>query len=130
MGGDHAHETSVGLIDLKGHVKVLADGPGVDATPSISPDGRTVVFVSGRTSVASFFVTTVDGGESKQITNVGLENWMLFGGPPKGFVPPPVSSHHMEWVSDDVLRYNAGGGEFWKLDVRTGQAAPDLGGEK
>ncbi|WP_164015842.1 TolB family protein [Pyxidicoccus trucidator] len=130
MSADHKHETSVGIIDLKGRVKVLADGPGVDATPSISPDGTTVVFVSGRTSVASFYVTDVDGAEPKQLTNVGLENYMLFGGPPKGFVPPPVSSHHMEWVGADVLRYNAGGGEFWKLNVRTGEAFADVGGEK
>ncbi len=129
-GNSERHETSVGIIDLNGRVKVLADGPGVDATPSISPDGKTVVFVSGRTSVASFFVTTVDGGVAKQLTNVGLENYSLFGGAPANFVPPPVSSHHMEWLNDDVLRYNAGGGEFWKLNVRTGQAAPDVGGEK
>jgi hypothetical protein len=125
--GDHSHETSVAIIDMKGRVKVVADGPGVDATPSISPDGKTVIFVSGRTTVASFYVTTVDGAPPRQLTNVGLENWMLFGGAPENFVPPPVSSHHMEWVNDDVLRYNAGGGEFWKINVRTGQAAPDLG---
>ena len=130
MSSGPRHETSVGIIDMKGRVKVLADGPGVDATPSISPDGRTVVFVSGRTTVASFYVTDVEGTAPKQLTNVGLDSTMLFGGPPKGFVPPPVSSHHTEWLSDDVLRYNAGGGEFWKLNVRTGEAAPDLGGEK
>jgi TolB protein len=130
VGDGEGHETSVGLIDMKGRVKVLADGPGVDATPTISPDGKTVVFVSGRTSVASFFVTTVEGAEPRQLTNVGLENWSLFGGAPASFVPPPVSSHHMEWENEDVLRYNAGGGEFWKLNVRTGQAAPELGGEK
>ncbi|EPX60809.1 hypothetical protein D187_001458 [Cystobacter fuscus DSM 2262] len=130
VGDGEGHETSVGLIDMKGRVKVLADGPGIDATPTISPDGKTVVFVSGRTSVASFFVTTVEGAQPKQLTNVGLENWSLFGGAPASFVPPPVSSHHMEWENEDVLRYNAGGGEFWKLNVRTGQAAPDLGGEK
>jgi TolB protein len=130
LNNDAGHETSVGIIDLNGRVKVLADGPGVDATPTISPDGKTVLFVSVRTSVASFFVTTVDGAEPKQITNVGLESHMLYGGAPAGFVPPPVSSHHMEWLNDDVLRYNAGGGEFWKINVRTGQAAPDLGGEK
>ena len=128
--GNEGHETAVGLIDLNGRVKVLADGPGVDATPSISPDGKTVVFVSARTSVASFYVTSVEGEEPRQLTNVGLENYMLFGGPPAGFVPPPVSSHHMEWESNDVLRYNAGGGEFWKINVRTGQAALDLGGEQ
>ncbi|RKG89838.1 hypothetical protein D7W82_06020 [Corallococcus sp. CA049B] len=129
MNSEGPHETAVGLIDLQGRVKVLADGPGVDATPSISPDGRTVVFVSGRTSVASFYVTNVEGAPARQLTNVGLENWMLFGGPPKEFVPPPVSTHHMEWLNEDVLRYNAGGGAFWKLNVRTGHAAPDVGGE-
>ncbi len=127
---EHSHESSVAFIDMKGRLKVLADGPGVDATPSISPDGKTVVFVSGRTSVASFFVTTVDGAEPKQLTNVGIDNTMMFGGLPANFVPPPVSSHHMEWLSDDVLRYNAGGGEFWTINVRTGHAAPDLGGEQ
>ncbi|RKH30618.1 TolB family protein [Corallococcus sicarius] len=130
MNSEGPHETAVGIIDMNGRVKVLADGPGVDATPSISPDGKTVVFVSGRTSVASFYVTTVEGAEAKQLTNVGLENWQLFGGPPKEFVPPPVSSHHMEWLSDDVLRYNAGGGAFWTLNVRTGHAAPDVEGAK
>nr|WP_240672544.1 hypothetical protein [Corallococcus coralloides] len=129
MNSEGPHETAVGLIDLQGRVKVLADGPGVDATPSISPDGRTVVFVSGRTSVASFYVTNVEGAPARQLTNVGLENWMLFGGPPKEFVPPPVSTHHMEWLNEDVLRYNAGGGAFWKLNVRTGHAAPEVGGE-
>ncbi|RKG92662.1 TolB family protein [Corallococcus terminator] len=129
MNSEGPHETAVGIIDLQGRVKVLADGPGVDATPSISPDGRTVVFVSGRTSVASFYVTNVEGAPARQLTNVGLENWMLFGGPPKEFVPPPVSTHHMEWLNEDVLRYNAGGGAFWKLNVRTGHAAPDVGGE-
>ncbi|WP_233585297.1 hypothetical protein [Corallococcus sp. CA054B] len=128
MNSEGPHETAVGIIDLQGRVKVLADGPGVDATPSISPDGRTVVFVSGRTSVASFYVTNVEGAPARQLTNVGLENWMLFGGPPKEFVPPPVSTHHMEWLNEDVLRYNAGGGAFWKLNVRTGHAAPDVGG--
>ena len=29
-----------------------------------------------------------------------------------------------------LITLYAGGGEFWKLNVRTGQAAPDLGGEK
>jgi len=123
LSSDEGHETSVGIIDLNGRTKVLADGPGVDATPTISPDGKTVLFVSVRTSVASFFVTTVDGVEPKQLTNVGLESHMLFGGAPESFVPPPVSSHHMEWLNDDVLRYNAGGGEFWKLNVPGGSGS-------
>jgi TolB protein len=128
--GNESHETSVGIISLDGRVKVLADGPGVDAVPTISPDGKTVIFASGRTSVASFYRTSVEGEEPVQLTNVGLENWMLAQAVPATFVPPPVSNYAMEWVNKDVLRYNAGGGEFWKLNVRTGQAAPDLGGDK
>jgi hypothetical protein len=65
-----------------------------------------------------------------QLTNVGLENWMLAQAVPDTFVPPPVSNYAMEWVDKDTLRYNAGGGEFWKINVRTGKAAPDLGGDK
>lgn len=128
--GNEPHETSIGIVDLTGRVKELADGPGVDAMPSISPDGKTVVFVSGRTSVASFFRTTVDGAEPVQLTNKGLSAWLLSQGEPADFVPPPVSNYAMEWVDENTLRYNAGGGEFWKLDVRTGEASPDLGGEK
>jgi hypothetical protein len=89
-----------------------------------------VVFVSGRTSVASFFRTTVDGAEPVQLTNKGLSAWLLSQGEPSDFVPPPVSNYAMEWVDENTLRYNAGGGEFWKLDVRTGEASPDLGGDK
>ncbi|WNG62432.1 hypothetical protein F0U59_02970 [Archangium gephyra] len=128
--GNEAHETSIGIVDLTGRVKEIADGPGVDAMPSISPDGKTVVFVSGRTTVASFFRTTVDGAEPVQLTNKGLSAWLLSQGEPADFVPPPVSNYAMEWVDDDTLRYNAGGGEFWKLNVRTGEASPDLGGGK
>ena len=128
--GNEAHETSIGIVDLTGRVKEIADGPGVDAMPSISPDGKTVVFVSGRTTVASFFRTTVDSAEPVQLTNKGLSAWLLSQGEPADFVPPPVSNYAMEWVDDDTLRYNAGGGEFWKLNVRTGEASPDLGGGK
>jgi TolB protein len=129
--GDEPHETSVGIVELGGRVKEIANGPGLDIMPTISPDGRTVVFVSGRTTVASFFRTSVDGEEPVQLTNKGLSAWLLSQGePPADFVPPPVSSYAMEWVNDDVLRYNAGGGEFWKLNVRTGEASPDLGGDK
>jgi WD40 repeat protein len=128
--GNEPHETSIGIVDLTGRVKEIADGPGVDAMPTVSPDGKTVVFVSGRTSVASFFRTTVDGAEPVQLTNKGLSAWLLSQGVPDDFVPPPVSNYAMEWVDNDTLRYNAGGGEFWKLNVRTGEASPDLGGDK
>ncbi|HEX8826236.1 MAG TPA: hypothetical protein VF794_40400 [Archangium sp.] len=128
--GNEPHETAIGIVDLTGRVKELADAPGLDAMPTLSPDGKTVVFVSGRTSVASFFRTTVDGAEAVQLTNKGMNAWLLSQGEPADFVPPPVSNYSMEWVGNDVLRYNAGGGEFWKLNVRTGEAFADVGGDK
>jgi TolB protein len=126
--GNESHETAIGIVDLTGRVKELADGPGMDIMPTISPDGKTVVFVSTRTSVASFFRTTLEGVEPVQITNKGMSAWLLSQGVPSDFVPPPVSSYSLEWVNNDVIRYNAGGGEYWKLNVRTGEAFADVGG--
>ncbi len=43
-------------------------------------------------------------------------------GAPEGFEPPPLSADRVEWVSADVVRYDAGDGELWEVDVRTGVA--------
>lgn len=124
-------ETKVALVRKDGTLTVIADGAGSDTRPMISPDGKTVVFVSGRTGVASFFRTTVEGGEPVQLTNVALEA----GAPnedesdPAGFVPPPASAARSEFVDADTLRFDAGDGELWTLNIRTGAAAR-VGGAK
>jgi hypothetical protein len=123
-------EAPASLVELGGRVKEFASGNDLDTPRTLSPDGRTVVFVSDRTSVASFFRTTVDGEEPVQLTNTGLSAELLSQGVPEDFVPPPVFPYTLEWVDDDVLRYDAGGGEFWMLNVRTGEASPDLGGDE
>jgi hypothetical protein len=104
---------------------VLADSDGVDDRPSVSPDGVTVVFVSGRTGVASLYRTTTDGAAPVQLTNLGLEIGLEREGPPEGFVPPPVLPDAIEWVSNDIIRYDAGGKELWRVDVRTGSATKE-----
>ena len=100
---------------------LLADGDGVDDRPAISPDGQTVVFVSGRTGIASLWRTSVDGAEPVQITNAHIEAGVERQGDPEGFIPPPMRSDRLEWVSQDVVRYDAGDGEYWEVNVRTGE---------
>lgn len=123
----HDGDTAVAVTDLEGNVTVLADGQGVDDRPALSPDGETVVFVSGRTGIASFYRTTLRGDAPVQLTNVGIEAGIVRDADPAGFVPPPVVADRIEWLSDDVIRYDAGDGEMWTLDVRTGAGARERG---
>lgn len=115
-------DSAVFHADVNGNVTVLADAEGVDDRPSVSPDEKTVVFVSGRTGVASLWVTTLDGAEPKQLTNKDLLVGEERTGPPEGFVPPPVMADRIEWVSADEIRYDAGDAEMWTVNVRTGEA--------
>lgn len=117
------HETAVAVADLEGNVAVIADAPGVDDRPTLSPDGETLVFVSGRTGIASCYRTTVHGDPPVQLTNVGIKAGVPRSEDPPGFVPPPVVADRIEWLNDDVIRYDAGGGELWTLHVRTGLGA-------
>lgn len=120
-------ETAVAVADLSGELRVLADGAGVDDRPMLSPDGRTVVFVSGRTGVAALYRTSVDGEEAVQLTNTTLEAGVEREGDPADFVPPPLDAARVHWVTPDVIRYDAGGGEHWRVDVRTGAATKEGG---
>jgi hypothetical protein len=116
-------EASITLVDRNGNSKRVADLPGQDSRPMVSPDGKTVVFIADVTGVASFFRTTVDGETPVQLTNIGIAPGISRDAPPAGFVPPPISNYSVEWVSADVLKYNAGDA-FWTINVRTGAAAP------
>jgi hypothetical protein len=138
--GEGAGDTRVVLAAADGAINVLADAEGVDDRGSVSPDGVTVVFVSGRTGIASLFRTTIHGGAAVQLTNVGIalpEVAELAGdevdvaedAAPVGFVPPPVSADVVTWLSADVVRFDAGGGEFWKVDVRSGVATREGGAQ-
>lgn len=114
-------ETAIAVANPDGVVTVLADGDGVDDRPSVSPDGKTIVFVSGRTGVASLWRTTTDGAEPVQVTNSHIEAGVERNGDPEGFIPTPILVDRIEWVSADVVRYDAGDGDFWEVNVRTGE---------
>lgn len=122
-------DTAVMIAAPDGALKMVADAEGADDRGSVSPDGQTVVFVSGRTGVASLFRTTVDGAEPVQLTNAGLEPGRDDDSAPVGFVPPPMGADALVWVSADAVRFDAGGGEYWRVDVRTGVATREGGAQ-
>lgn len=115
-------ESQVALVGEDGQTVVLADAEGVDDRPAVSPDGKTVVFVSGRTGIASLWVTDLAGAPAVQLTNRSLVQ-SEDGSEPKGFVPVPVMADALTWQSNDVVRFDAGGGELWTVNVKTGAAA-------
>jgi TolB protein len=125
LGGEG--ETAVMLAGADGTQHTLADGEGVDDRASVSSDGVTVVFVSGRSGIASLWRTTLEGAAPVQLTNAAITAGVEREGEPEGFVPPPVSADRLEWVSADVVRYDAGDGELWEVNVRTGAATREGG---
>jgi hypothetical protein len=89
--------------------------------PALSPDGERVAFVSGRSGIASVWLTPFDGGEPIQLTNVGVTSPALSdtpidgprhppGQPPAGFVPPPhdgslrFDGDHLRWEAPEGSR--------------------------
>jgi len=124
-------ESAVVLAAADGSATMVADGEGVDDRPAVSPDGTTVVFVSGRSGIASLWRTTVSGEAPVQLTNAGIEPGLEREGEaePEGFVPPPVTADAVVWMNADEVRYDAGGGELWKVNVRTGAATRLEGGQ-
>jgi TolB protein len=100
-----------------------------DAEPIWTPDGRDLLFLSGgRTGLTSFWRISAEGGEPRQITNMGK----LHAG--EGFVPNPSANLHASWSEDGSrLLYGAHyteAGEIIVLDLdRAGNVieARDLG---
>lgn len=130
LGQSEDGESAVALVDAAGQVTVIADSEGVDDRPTVSPDNKTVVFISGRAGFASFYRTTTDGAAPVQLTNVNLVvpegAQEQLESDPVGFVPPPVHAERVWWVDADTLRYDAGDGEFWQLNIRTGVAGREV----
>lgn len=109
------------LVTEEGESKILADAEGSDDRASLSPDGRTVLFVSARTGVASFFITDIDGAEPTQLTNKDLA-LTLDDTEPANFVPVPVDLSRLTWLSPETVRFDAGGNELWTINIKTGVA--------
>lgn len=121
--------TAIAVVDLNGASRVIADGDGTDDRPSVSPDGKTVVFVSARTGIAALYRTTLAGEAPVQLTNVGLEALTRAEddeSDPAGFVPVPVAHDRLQWKDATHVRFDAGGGEYWVVDVTNGSAVKEV----
>jgi hypothetical protein len=90
---------STRLVASEGpQTRVLLERPGWSPDrPALSPDGQWVAFVYAPAGLASLGLLPFEGGEPRQLTNVGLElHKRRPGEPPLGFVPVPA---------DDSLRF-------------------------
>lgn len=105
-------ETELWRIALPdGSPEPVVQWPGTADRPSPSPDGRWLVFVSGRTGIAALWRVPLDGPlpvpmeRGEQLTN--HESRHEPGQPPPGFLPPPTTDGP-DWVGP-TLRWTAGG---------------------
>ncbi len=115
-------QSDLWLVPREGAARPLVVSPGPDESPIALPDGR-IVFVSGRTTIASLFVFEPGSGRTRQLTNRGL----VAGGARVGFVPPPLEVIE---ANDDQITYDAGDGEIWRVDLESGRARQLPGGSR
>lgn len=109
-------ETDLWRVTVPGGVPVrITAWAGSEDRPVLSPDGRRLAFVSGRTGLASWWVVDlydaggmpIAEGAGVQVTNVGVTRGRP-GKPPPGFVPPPDGTTYawtgagLSWVADGV----------------------------
>lgn len=107
------------LLDLDRGTRRLVTEHPLDSSPFVRPGTDDVLFVSGRTGLASLFLAR-PGQPARQLTNVGAREV----GP--GFVPVP--GRELVWLDGGrVAVYTAtygGVATLWALDVETAAAAP------
>jgi hypothetical protein len=102
------------VVELEplGEPRAVTDWGGAEDRPHFSPDGRALVFVSGRTGIASLWGLRLDAPErpAVQLTNLGLEHQQRNPGQaPVGFVPPPDGGPYA-WT-DEGLRWTTRRGD-------------------
>jgi dipeptidyl aminopeptidase/acylaminoacyl peptidase len=59
------------IMDADGsHLRQMTDNPAADASPQWSPDGKSILFVSGRNDGQQLWTIPVGGGEARQLTTI------------------------------------------------------------
>ncbi len=86
--------------------KQLTADAGNNRRPSVSPDGRYIVFISDRTGTDHVWRIDVDGSNARQLTN-GNDEWF------------PQCSPAGQWV---IYRSSFGRGTLWKVPIDGGDA--------
>jgi Tol biopolymer transport system component/DNA-binding winged helix-turn-helix (wHTH) protein len=90
--------------DGSGQKQLTADA-GKNANPVVTPDGRYIVFVSGRTGAFHIWRMNIDGTDPTQITNGGGEN-------------RPAVSRDGRWV----VYTSVSDWTLWKIPIDGGEA--------
>jgi hypothetical protein len=103
------------VLNLRtGRRSTLPTVGGAACMPVFSPDGRRLAFVDASPEgISSLWVVGTEGGEPRQLTNVGLGSGgaQARGGPPAGFVPPPDSQRDLAFGRRGI-ELRAGGRSF------------------
>ena len=79
--------------------KRLTSDPSIDATPTVSYDGKTIVFASLRSGVPHLYRMSIDGGEQVQITD-GTGEWAPVASPTEPYVVFQNSTKRGIWKID------------------------------
>lgn len=113
--------TDLWLLQKPGGIpKQLTDAPGVDDRAIWLPGHKRIVFVSGRSGLASLWTMSADGTAQTQVTNKGLRSGS--GAPPEGFVPVPMNLEGVGWEGNHTATYGVEGWQ-WRVNLETGVAA-------
>ncbi len=69
------NDQEIYLLDRQGNIKQrLTQSPGIDISPTFSPDGRQIAFVSSRGGNPQIYVMPVGGGQPRRLTYSGSYN--------------------------------------------------------
>jgi hypothetical protein len=117
-------ESSPFVYDLRTSALMPLDGgDGPNEILAFSPDGESVLLLSGRTGLASLFDASIRGDTAVQLTNAGLRP-----GPEldqEAFVPPPLTLRDVTWGPRGIA-YQARDTAIW---IRPDGAIERLGAD-
>ncbi len=69
------NDQEIYLLDRQGNIKQrLTQSPGIDISPTFSPDGGQIAFVSNRGGNPQIYVMSASGGQAKRLTYSGSYN--------------------------------------------------------
>jgi serine/threonine protein kinase/Tol biopolymer transport system component len=98
------------IVDpASGDNRQLTFDAGANYHPAVTPDGKTIVFVSTRTGNAELWKMGIDGGNPVQVTHTS------------GIEARPVITPDGKWIIFDVADDNRSN-TIWKLPIDGGQA--------
>ena len=116
-----AYQSAIELVTRGGSNKrLLAPATGTHGTPIFTPDGKALVFSSGRTGTVSLWRIDLDGSGERQLTNREPAAASAMG---PTFTPPPISSRGMRFLDARTLEYDGGEAKI-RVDVESGKRAP------